>query len=352
MTTVHSPKNSKVGVGIIGCGGISVEHLSRLSRMPDVDVRAVCDVVEEKAKSRAEEYGVQHWTTDFSEILEDQRIDAVLVLVPQGRHAEMVVAAAGAGKHVFCEKPMAMTVAECEEMLAAVREAGVVLQIGYVLRFGEDTQKVKQWLDRIGRPVMMRDIWALTKGPGSRWYHDSQMGGGPMWEYSHSTDLANWLLGRPSRVFGRLRRYKPEDTTAWDTATVVIDYEEGDVAMWGESWSAPGFGEPYIRNRTVRRQIDIIGPQGSIHFPGSDGSTVAALYLNKTGDEPAETHEWESDWGATSTGFLRELEHFFHCIRTGEQPLCSGEDGLLAIQIAEAAIESNATGSVVPLPQR
>ena len=350
MATEQRPQGQDVGVGVIGCGSISGGHLARLTKMPGVDVRTVCDVLEDKARSRAEEFGVQHWTTDFTEILEDERIEAVLVLVPQGRHAEVVVAAAGAGKHVFCEKPMAMTVSDCERMLAAVREAGVVLQIGYVMRFSEDAQKVKEWLERIGRPVMMRDMWAVTRGSAGRWVHDAEMGGGPMWENSHWIDFANWLLGRPSQVFARLRRYKPEDTTAWDTAAVVIDYAEGDVAVWGESWSAPGFGWGYIRHRTVRPQMDIIGPNGSIQFPGPGGTKIAALFLNETGDEPAETHEWESDWGATASGYLSELEHFLQCVRTGEQPLVSGEDGLRAVQIAEAAVESNATGGVVPLP--
>ena len=148
MATGQRSQGQKVGLGVIGCGSISGGHLARLTKMPGVDVRAVCDVLEDKARSRAEEFGVQHWTTDFTEILEDERIEAVLVLVPQGRHAEVVVAAAGAGKHVFCEKPMAMTVSDCERMLAAVREAGVILQIGYVMRFSEDAQKVKERLER------------------------------------------------------------------------------------------------------------------------------------------------------------------------------------------------------------
>ncbi len=352
MTGHERLRGPKVGIGLIGCGNIGGGHLRRLSKIPDVEVRAVCDVVEEKARGLAEEYGVPHWTTDLSEVLEDEGIGAVMVLVPQGRHAEVVIAAAGAGKHIFCEKPMAMTVSECEAMLEAVEEADVVLQIGYVMRFSEDAQKVKEWLDRIGKPVMMRDVWAVTRGSAGRWVHDVEMGGGPLWEQSHWTDFANWLLGHPNQVFARLRRYKPEDTTAWDTAAVVIDYADGDVAIWGESWSAPGFGWGYIRHRTSRPHMDIIGPRGSIQFPGPDGSEVAALFLNESGDAPVATHEWESDWGATVAGYQSELEHFLDCVRTGEQPLCTGEDGMRAVQIAEAAVESNSTGSAIRLPER
>jgi len=339
-----------LGIGIIGCGGISRRHLQTLGQMPDVQVQVVCDIDEARARQRAEEFSIPHSTQDYQAVLSDQRVQAVFVLVPQGKHAEVVLAAAQAGKHIFCEKPMAMTVAQCRAMNAAVTTAGITLQIGYVMRFSEDAQKVKEWLNRIGRPVVVRDMWAVARGSAGRWVHDAEMGGGPLWENSHWADFANWLLGRPTQVYARLRRYKPEPTTAWDTTTVMIDYAAGDVAVWGETWNAPGFGWDYFRYRKVRPHMDILGPHGSIHFPAPDGSKVAALFVNSAGDHPVETHEWQSDWGATANGYVREVEHFLACVRAGKQPLCTGEDGEWAIQIAEAAVRSNATGQPVRLP--
>ncbi len=343
-------RQRKIGVGVIGCGGISGTHLRTMSQMREVDVHIVCDIDEERAKRRADEFQVRRWTTDYHAVLADDKVKAVFVLVPQGSHAEVVIAAAQAGKHIFCEKPMAMTVAQCRAMNEAVRQAKVILQIGYVMRFSEDAQKVKAWLNRIGRPVLFRDVWAIVRGSPAKWVHDAQMGGGPLWENSHWSDFINWLLGRPVQVYARLRRYKPEDTTAWDTMLVAIDYAAGDVAVWGEAWTAHGFGWDYIRYRTVRPHLDIIGPNGSIHFPAPDGSKVAALFLNGAGDEPVETHQWQNDWAATSDGYWREVEHFFECLWEGKQPLCTGEDGEWAIQIAEGAIRSNEIGQPVRLP--
>ena len=347
-----SRRKKKLRIAFIGSGGIAGAHMRYLSKMDDVDMVAVADISKDSMASRQEEYGIDGAFTDYRKMLRDVKPDAVSVCTPNGLHAVASIAASKAGAHVLVEKPMAMTVSECEAMLEAVEEADVVLQIGYVMRFSEDAQKVKEWLDRIGKPVMMRDVWAVTRGSAGRWVHDVEMGGGPLWEQSHWTDFANWLLGHPNQVFARLRRYKPEDTTAWDTAAVVIDYADGDVAIWGESWSAPGFGWGYIRHRTSRPHMDIIGPRGSIQFPGPDGSEVAALFLNESGDAPVATHEWESDWGATAAGYQSELEHFLDCVRTGEQPLCTGEDGMRAVQIAEAAVESNSTGSAIRLPER
>ncbi|MCS7192152.1 MAG: Gfo/Idh/MocA family oxidoreductase, partial [Armatimonadetes bacterium] len=186
-------RKRKVGVGVIGCGGISGAHLSTMASLKDVEVRVVCDIDEERAKRRSEEFNVPRWTTKYDEVLGDDKIHAVFVLVPQGKHAEVVVAAAQAGKHIFCEKPMAMSVAECRAMNEAVKKAKVILQIGYVMRFSEDAQKIKDWLNRIGRPVVFRDLWAVVRGSPARWVHDAQMGGGTLWENSHWIDFMNWL---------------------------------------------------------------------------------------------------------------------------------------------------------------
>ncbi|MFA0747563.1 Gfo/Idh/MocA family protein, partial [Fervidibacter sp.] len=103
----------EVGVAVIGCGGISGTHLRTLASLPDVQVRVVCDIDAGRAKQRAEEFSVPRWTTDYHAVLADDQVHAVFVLVPQGHHAEIVIAAAQAGKHIFCEKPMAMSVARC-----------------------------------------------------------------------------------------------------------------------------------------------------------------------------------------------------------------------------------------------
>ncbi|MCS7223768.1 MAG: Gfo/Idh/MocA family oxidoreductase [Armatimonadetes bacterium] len=340
----------RIGVGVIGCGGISGTHLTNLLTINNVEVRVVCDIREEAARRRAEQFSVPYWVTDYEAVLADDRVRTVLVLVPQGFHSQIVIAAARAGKHIFCEKPMAMSVEQCRQMNEEVKKSGLCLQIGYVMRFSRDAQKIKEWLPQIGQPVFVRDSWAMTRGSPARWIHDADMGGGPLWENSHWLDFYNWLLGTPKRVYARLAKLKPDETTAFDTTLLIVDYQDGHEAFWSECWALPGFGWGLIRYRKVRPHLDLIGPKGSIHFPDPEGRAVSALFLHEFGDEPVETHPWESDWGATADGYRQELIHFFDCVRSGKEPICSGRDGQWAIEVAEGAVRSHFSGQPISLP--
>jgi UDP-N-acetyl-2-amino-2-deoxyglucuronate dehydrogenase len=121
----------KLGVGVIGCGGISSAHLQAYRALTEeCEVIAVCDVNEAAARRRAAEFEVPHVHADYRELLADDRIQVVSVCMPHFLHAPVSIAAARAGKHVICEKPMALTVGECHEMVAAARENGVRLTVG------------------------------------------------------------------------------------------------------------------------------------------------------------------------------------------------------------------------------
>jgi len=345
-------KKGKIGIGVIGCGSISGAHLSYLTSREDIELIGVCDIIEEKAKQRWAEFGALWYTTNYKELLQDDRIDAVFVLVPQGLHAEIVVAAAQHGKHIFCEKPMAMTVAECQAMRKAVEHAGVIFQIGYVLRFSTDILKVKQWLELIGRPALFRDMWNPSPWASPHpWVFDKKMGGGPIYEASHWIDFMNFLFGRPKRVYASFHHFKPGGLTAPDTFLLVIDYEDGDRAVWSDAECLPGFGEFRIRHVGTRPALSIIGPKGSIHFPATDGSKMLSLYLNHFGDEPVETHPWETDWGATGKAYQAEVDYFLECVRNERCPeINTAEDGEWVIQVIEGAFLSHEKGRPVELP--
>ncbi|WP_322799223.1 Gfo/Idh/MocA family oxidoreductase [Thermoflexus sp.] len=342
---------NKVRIGIIGCGNIARVHSHYLASRDDVELVAVCDLVEEKARKFGAEFGAE-WYTNYRDLLSDDSIDAVFVLTPPGSHAEIVIAAARKGKHIFCEKPMAMTVAECRAMRRAIEEAGSIFQIGYVLRFSDHILKLKEWLSLIGRPALFRDMWAPSPWASPHpWVFDEKMGGGPIYEASHWIDLINFLFGRPKQVYATMHRFKPGGYTAFDTFVVAIEYEAGDYAIWSDAESLPGLGDFYIRHSDNRPHLSIIGPAGSIHFPGPDGSKMAALYLNHMGIWPVETHPWESDWGANARAYQAELNYFLECVKNGLQPsVNTAEDGEWVIQVIEAAFLSHRKRQPVPLP--
>ena len=138
---------NKVRMGFIGCGGIANgKHLPAQKRNPAAEMVAFCDIIEERAEKACKEYGVPGAKvyTDYKELLKDKSIDAVFVLTPNCSHCEITVAALQAGKHVMCEKPMAMNYEEAKKMLAARDKAGKVLTIGYQNRYRKDSLYLKQ----------------------------------------------------------------------------------------------------------------------------------------------------------------------------------------------------------------
>ena len=141
---------NKIRIGVVGCGGIANgKHLPAEKRNPASELVAFCDIIEERAVRAKEKYGTEDSAvyTDYKEMLKDKSIDAVLVCTPNCSHCEITVAALDAGKHVLCEKPMAMNYAEAKQMLAARDRSGKVLTIGYQNRFRNDSMYLKQLAD-------------------------------------------------------------------------------------------------------------------------------------------------------------------------------------------------------------
>jgi len=340
-------------VAVVGCGRISQVHLPRLKKSELYEVVGVADVDEEAARLRADEFGVPRWEKDYRAFTADPDIEVVWVLTPAAVHAEVAVAALRAGKHVFCEKPMARTVSQAESMAQAARTSGRVLLVGYVMRHSSDALNLRKIIrdGRIGRPVFYRDIWALAKGNPSPSVHDVELGGGIIYEHAHWLDFVSFVFGPADKVYASTMRFKPGHTTADDTFVVIIDFESGDCAVWSESWAALGMGwEPIAVGRKVRPVLDIIGPQGSIHFPDADGAKVLSLYESKDQDEgPTEQWEWEQDWGANIASFENEHVHFCRCVREGAAPNPSPEEAIAANVLAEAIMESSLTGETVHL---
>jgi predicted dehydrogenase len=145
---------SKIGFGVIGCGRISENHFQGLSKLPDAQVVCTADVNLEAAQEKAQKYGASKWVADYHELLAMPEVEAVVVCVPTFLHADVVCAAAAAGKHVLCEKPIAMKLEDAKRMTAACEAAGVRFQVGFVRQFSTEWLKLREVITsgRIGRP--------------------------------------------------------------------------------------------------------------------------------------------------------------------------------------------------------
>ena len=314
-----------------------------------LQVVAIADVDEGRLALAKQKFGVVHTCTDYKKLLARKDIEAVLICTPPMFHPDLTIEAARHGKHVFCEKPMAMTSARCLEMLEAVEKAGVLLQIGYMLRFSNERGRIADAIrnNEIGRPVFFREIMSLRAGGDQQWIHDKNLGGGPVWEVSHIIDFVRYLFGDPELVFGIGGRYKPNKTSAIDTYAASLVFPSGDRALVGDSYALKGFGWEKEKTgcRRHRTEIDIMGPGGFIQFPDADLSKTLTICNYGEPEDRIEKFPWNSVWGEWgANGYKNQLEHFAECIRQKKRPKVSGEDGLRTALLAETILESIHTG--------
>lgn len=328
---------SKLGIGFIGCGGIHNAHAPHLVDNDEARITWAMDVSEDAAKAHCEKYGTENWTTSQSELLARDDVDAVVICTPTGFHKDAVLEAAAAGKHIFCEKPMAMNVADCEAMDQACRDAGVVLQIGFVRHFCNEWLKLREVIQSgmIGRPVVWRSISGGSGAP-TPWFFDKEIGGGPFIDGAvHSYDFARFIFGEATNVVTDIRRLKAE-TTAWDTGTVIVNFESGDQQIIGWSWGLPGFGSAVKADSAH----DVLGPLGSIMFPGGN-----QLQVNLADGE--QMVEFEADGGGD--WFREQMAGFINCTKTGAAPVAGAKEGIEATRIAEAALSVGDRPAIIEL---
>ena len=199
----------KVRIGVIGCGGIANgKHMPAEKRNPAAEMVAFCDLIEKRAVKARADYGKPEDKvyTDYRELLKDKSIDAVLVLTPNCSHCEITVAALEAGKHVMCEKPMAMNYEEAKKMLAARDKAGKVLTIGYQNRYRKDSIYLKQQAEAgMFGDVYYAEAIAIRRRAVPTWgvfIDKEKQGGGPLIDIgTHALDLTLFMMNNYEPAF-------------------------------------------------------------------------------------------------------------------------------------------------------
>jgi len=350
----------KLQVGIIGTGVISSLHAEGYLASDKAEIAAVCDVVEEKAKDRMKLWGAKKYYTDYNKLLKDDDIDAVEVLTPHHLHKTMVVAAAEAGKHISVQKPMALNVKECDEMISAAKKAGVVLNMTENFLFYPPLVKMKELIDanEIGEPVIVRmesvngtsiggwyrPVSARDWDSAIQWRRDhGKSGGGPLFDGGlHEIAVAKFLMGEVRDVEAQIADF---DTDA--PSTIMWNYVEP--RKYG-SWD---FATTKMRIRTryfaVHETFEVIGEEGIIWVTRchSDMRYVSPLIMYKDGVS-TNFESIESDWGLS---FKNAIHHFIECALGNAKPKFSGEDGKDVIRFASAMYKSAREGRAVQLKE-
>ena len=219
---------AKVSVGIIGLGRMGQIYAEHLARHGQVRIASVSDLVGERAAQLAEKFGVESWTADYREILHDRSIDAVFVTSSTSTHRQVVIAAAEAGKAIFCEKPIALTLEDTDDMIAALDRTGVMFQAGFMRRFDRGYVAAKRQIEEgaIGEPVTFKSIGRDPFCPDLEYAKPSVSGGLILDMAIHDFDLARWLMA------DEVRRVQTEGgTLAFPQLNTVGDIDNALVNM-------------------------------------------------------------------------------------------------------------------------
>jgi predicted dehydrogenase len=283
---------NKLRIGIIGVGGIATgRHIPAFSQLSDqCEIVALSDINLQRAQAVAAEYHIPHVFENYQDVF--SQVDAVVICTPNKFHAEITVAAFAAGVHVMCEKPMALTAAECEDMLAASKTAGKVLAIAYHYRFMQQAQAAKKMMGEVGTPLVAR-VKALRRRrvPGWGVFTNKELqGGGSLIDYGcHLLDLALWLMGNPKQVSVNGRTYNalskiPGQVNLWgefdhstfnvdDHVTAYITFENGASMLFETSWAA--------NVKDDEEHVSISGVEGGLNvFPLELYSTKNGVLFN------------------------------------------------------------------------
>lgn len=337
---------SKIKVGVIGCGSIARKrHLIEYANNENVEIVAVCDIVESRAVEMAEKYGAKAFT-QYKEVVQLAEVDVISVCLPNDLHAPVSIAALNNGKHVLCEKPMATSRKEAEEMIEAARRNDKTLMIAHNQRFVSSHQKAKQLIDRdeIGKIYSFRttfghpgpERWSIDGR--SSWFFDKEQAFiGALGDLGvHKSDLIRYLLGEVSEVSAFVETSAKKDTEVDDNAVAVLKMETGVIGTLAASWSYVSGGD----NSTV-----IYGENGVLRLEDDPDHSLIVQYKNgevvKYQLDKIQTNE---EGGQTNT---HVIDHFIDAIMNKKAPLITGEEGMKSLDVILAALESNATKKIV-----
>lgn len=339
--------------GIIGVGNIAPVHAAAISGTPEAELVAVATRDPDRGRVFAAQHGgEQHscsWHADYAELLQRPDIDIVTICTPHDLHLPMTLAAARAGKHVLCEKPMARTPAECDAMIEACEQAGVTLGVIFQSRFEPLSRRLKQLIDdgTLGRLlwVSANTIWYRTddyyrSGPWrGTWAHEG--GGVLINQAAHALDLLLWLTGLPDRITARTRTLN-HAIEVEDGALAILEYADNRLGLIQATTAAyPGYPE----------RLEIVGTNGSAIY--HKGQARLEWHLI----DPREDHVQEAavSSGAaapmdiTAAGHTTQFQDFVAAIREGRQPLVDGREGRHSIAVIDAIYRSARESTTVDL---
>lgn len=326
-----------IRICMIGAGRVGKNHSRSIVRhVPGGQIVALVDPVKDVLNATGNEYGIEARFESLEMALDKVEFDAVVITTPTFTHKSLALIAAENGKHVFLEKPMALNLQECDDILEGIQKAGVLLQLGFMRRFDPEFAAAAKRIEagEIGRPMMIK---TLTHGPGlpPAWARDLKTSNGMLAEVnSHDWDTVRWFMGSNyERVYTEVANFKGEanqiDTPDfYDNVLVDIRLESGGLGMI--SGICPcGYG--------YDARAEVYGEKGVMQIGEMQGQAVVVCTNRDQGLITPIYRTWPERF---LWAYILEMEHFVQCIQTGTAPIVGGSEGRWAVAGVLAATRS------------
>jgi predicted dehydrogenase len=324
----------EIRVGIVGAGFWATEmHLPALQSLPDVRVMAVASRSGKTARAAADRFGVPRSTNDYMELLDDPYIDVIDIVAPNDLHGPVAIAAAERGKHVICIKPLALTVAEADGMIAAATKAGVRLFYAENVPFIPAVRRAREVVDRGGVGEVFRVKACEGIGaPHATWFLDpARSGGGVTIDMAvHSIAFCRFMTGSEvDTVSAETGTFVHKEAPVEDTVVMTLRFHNGAIGQCEDSWSLPG---------AMDSRFEVFGTKGRI-------------LIDNLHRQPIQVASDGGGWtfplpisGDIADGHRAMLHHFIDCLRSGQKSESEGVDGLVVLSVVEAALRSARSG--------
>lgn len=344
----------KVKIGIVGAGNIAVSaHLPAYQKCKNAEVVAIADIDYQRAKSVAEKFSIPQSFSSAEEMLDKAEMDAVDVCVWNNNHCDVTIAAARAGKHILCEKPMAMNLEQALLMQEEVKKTGVIFMLAVPGRFGNANMLVRELYDKgeLGEVYFAKTAYCRRRGTPTGWFTDKKTsGGGPIIDIGvHRIDAAWYLMGTPkpvrisAQISNRIGDYKTKGVSRWqgtscpdnkfdteDSGSGVIHFENGAIMLFEASWAinGPEHSDTQLcgsRAGVILEPLTVYGERNG--YLSTDNLTVSK----------------------NENKFFNEITHFADCIQNNKQPVYPIEQAVQMQRILQGIYDSATLGKEIIL---
>jgi predicted dehydrogenase len=336
---------AKIGAGIVGLGWPGIQHLKGYQACGEADVLAVCDINAELLKRVSKEYGIQKTYRDYKRMLKDEAIQVVSVCLPNYLHHPVTIDCLKAGRHVICEKPPALNAEQAREMAATAKAEGRILMYALMQRFNAESSFLKGIIEsgELGDVYFAEATYVRRRGipiGSGGWFVDkARSGGGALIDIGvHALDLAWWLMGNPkpsavsASTYAKFSSAVPKDVKydVEDAAFAFLRFQNGASMILKAAWAL---------NLKVGSYTHIAGKRGGASMP------PLVIYYERDGVQMDLSPQLPQ-----VNAFDREIAHFIECVKRGEKPIPSAEQGITLMEILDAIYTSSSSGKEVLIP--